>query len=385
MAQQNTDKKKIQPYKRIKPYRFKKSKVFGRRDIVCKNLQKVEDPMGIFTHRSSECYLKKPPVVPQQELIEVCQSNRDCPRGYTCVRGRCIRIPEFETIGPIDVGPMMCNYNGWIQCGVVEVDPELPPEDVTCDQYNNQIDCVQNVDPLFSNGCIWCPGVSGGSCVNLDTYQTYYSENCGLPDEINPLNPTANELGCTNPYAVNYNPNAYAQRDAYGNGCPPDEDCCIYEGTKIDFSTDSKTELTLEPGSYILTFINNDWMNGGAAGSNPFWDTFQSLAHLKHAPYMNAGDFYVTDVYDNDASQHSQIRNCNPACVPSAPNVVGLGACTGTYWYHMTTYVPLTFITQYKYRIFKCGETQVPPPPPPPPGPPGGHILPAINKPGVPT
>ncbi len=380
MAQQNTDNKETKPYKRVKPFRFKKSKVFGKRDVICKNVQRVEDAMGVYHSRSSECYLiKKPPIVPENQLPRVCRSNADCPRGYKCFRGRCIQNITgdiSDSINIDDIGPMMCNINGWVECGFIE--PPDPPDEEVCSDHTDQESCINNSDPIYGDGCVWCPGLEGGSCVNLSDYESYFTDSCGLPDDVDPSNPFANELGCTDPYAINYNPNAYAQRDTFGVGCPAGEDCCVYEGTKLEFSNDNTTEIDLQPGSYILTFINNNWTNGGTGGFTTFWDVFQSLSHLKHGPYSSAGDFHVTDNNDVDALSYNQIRNSNTSCVPNSTDIT---ACESSRWYHMTTYVPFRFITNYKYRIFKCGSSNVSPPPPPPPP---GH-LPTVNKPGVPT
>jgi len=237
------------------------------------------------------------------------------------------------------------------------------------------------------NSCVWCPAAAGGACFTQAQVDAMSEYGCELPPYTSDSDLLSRQLGCTDPYAINYNPYAYAQRDVFGQGCPVDRDCCIYEGTKLNFSRQGLTEISLQPGSYTLTFMNNDFQNGGPDGFATFWEVFSSLSPLKHAPYTENGNFYITDSDNLNAEEVNQIRNTAVVsedhgyafCDPSDP--VYYEMCTTSYWYHLTVYDLLTISTKFKYRIFKCGyrSNEAPPPSAPAPGP--GIINPVKLKP----
>tara|TARA_Y100001963_G_scaffold4543_1_gene5941 strand:- start:1375 stop:2535 length:1161 start_codon:yes stop_codon:yes gene_type:complete len=373
-----------------KPYQFPKGEIttFTKKDVHCKNLQKVDDP--VYHYKSNECYLRKPPTINQELLPSFCRSNFDCPRGYICQRNECFRHHDVDHI-EIPEAQMWCNVNGWVPC--------WSGNPISYCTSDTQSECNDEVD-YYGFGCIWC------SVQNECRSQAYVNllENqeseCGIPGDSWQGNTLGRELGCTDPYAVNYNPNAYAQRDEWGQGCPSGEDCCIYEGTKLSFSSYNSTEISLEPGSYIITFVNNEFANGGLFGQSTFWEAFGSLSPLKHAPQSLGGDFYIVNNDGIDAEISNQIKNSmvgpNAAIMCDPADPIDYINCSNSSWYHLTVYSALNYITNFKYRIFKCGcninlsaECEVddntpPPPPPPPPGPNPNELKPRVQQAGSP-
>jgi len=342
-----------------KPFKFRKnhSSIFPKEDITCEEYIPVNDKH--WEYKGINCSVV--PATPVDDIIlpATCRNNLDCPRGYLCSRNQCIFhtpiVPVPDPNDPTHILPdesQGCNINGWVDCGPVVWD---------CEEHQTMGTCASSMGN-DNYGCVWCP--DSGNCYNRT--QLYSNDNllnsCGF-DTVD-YGTSTMILGCTDPYAINYNPRAIAQRDGYGNGCPDDKNCCLYEGAKLDFTRDTYTQIDLKKGgSYIIVFWSNDWDNGGVSGKSTFWDVFESLGSFNHAPESVGGDFYVQDNNNNNLEEVNEIRNggfyggnyCDPITELATDSA---SQCETHHYYHISTFIDINFISKYVYKIYECGGAQ---------------------------
>jgi len=343
-----------------KPYKFDKGKtaLYKKGEIVCENYYPVND--GVYSQKGENCRPVPPRPVPDFAIPAICHTSMDCPRGYICRRnyfGQNICVwQEVITPEPEDmveeITGMWCNLDGmWVPCGSDYEDPW------DCHDHTTEEICTQSMGDDFY-GCVWCPDVNIHCRNHTELYgnETLFN-NCGTlytEDEA-----SAEEIGCTDPYSINYNSQADAQRNSSGFGCPPDKNCCLYEGAKLNFTRDTFSTIQFEAGgSYIIVFRNNLFPEGGLTGYTYFWDAFQSLGSMKHAPETIGGQFFVTDMNNANAESQNEIRNgawdgSSSNCIPSEDLVND--QCSYQSWYHISTFTDINFISKYKYRVYKCG------------------------------